>query len=367
MTLSEVDFVIALAAAAEAVGVNDMVGVEKLASGGRTVVWRVTDGRASYVMKIFLGTDGSTWAREASALEAVKSCDVAPDLVGVCADPRLIVMKDLGTYPNLADIVLGEDALMAAASLGTWARSLARLHQEPNGTATAFKERLSERAAFQPFHDKPHALSKAGEELQLLAPRLGIAVSDGVTHRLSGIHAAFAVPMDVLSPGDTCPDNNLIQGERLTFLDFEYAEVRHLAWDVAYLYVPWPTCWCAWGLPSEVAEHALNQYSDEIRSTLPYVDSPDFDHDLQLATLGWCLESAAMFLQGALSPEAATETTKRRPGRRALVLSRLAQASSMQVDSYLSDLGGRLHSALLQEWGPVPLDRAPAFSSHSDS
>ncbi len=175
----------------------------------------------------------------------------------------------------------------------------------------------------------------------------------------------FAVSADVLSPGDTCPDNNLIRDGHVTFLDFEFAEVRHLAWDVAYLRVPWPTCWCAWHLPPKVSQQAVTEYRNQARSTLTFVGSREFDHDLDLATLAWCLESAGTFLQGALSQAAAEETTQRRLGRRLLVQNRLALASSSSVDTELAELAGRLHAALLEKWGPVSLDLAPALKTRS--
>ena len=55
-----------------------------------------------------------------------------------------------------------------------------------------------------------------------------------------------------LSPADACPDNNLLTDRRLRLIDFEWSEVRHPAWDAAYLAVPWPTCWCSWRIPGRV-------------------------------------------------------------------------------------------------------------------
>ena len=47
---------------------------------------------------------------------------------------------------------------------------------------------------------------------------------------------------EALTPADACPDNNVLIGRRRVLIDFEGAQWRHLAWDVAYLFVPWPTC-----------------------------------------------------------------------------------------------------------------------------
>lgn len=362
MSLGELDEETVLAAAAVAAGLSDLTRFAELARSGRTVVWRVSDGRDSFVLKAYLSSQGNGWAREASALEAASSSLVSSNIIAVCADPQLILMNDLGVGHSLADALLGDDSSIAQSALDAWASGLARLHTAPVEVAASYGRALSGRADSQPVHDKPRALGEAADKLQLLAPEVGVDVSDAIVDRLSRACEGFAVPADVLSPGDTCPDNNLIRDEHVTFLDFEFAEVRHLAWDVAYLRVPWPTCWCAWRLPPEVSQQAVDRYRDQAHLALPFVGSREFEHDLDLATLAWCLESAAMFLQGALSQAAAEETTKRRPGRRLLVQNRLAIASSLTVDPDLAELAGRLHAALLQKWGPLSLGLAPAFN-----
>ena len=52
------------------------------------------------------------------------------------------------------------------------------------------------------------------------------------------------------TPGDTCPDNDVQVADGLVLIDFEDAQWRHVVWDVAYLTVPFPSCWCSWRLPA---------------------------------------------------------------------------------------------------------------------
>ena len=242
MAVSGLDDATVLAAAADAAGVSNLTRVAELARSGRAVVWRVSDGRDSFVLKVYLSSEGDGWAREASALEAASCSEVSADIVAVCADPHLILMSDLGAGCSMADALTGDDASVAQSALDSWAFGLARLHTAPAEVASSFGRGLSRRADAQPVHDKPRALREAAERLQFLGPEVGVDVSDAVAARLSRVCEGFAVSADVLSPGDTCPDNNLIRDGHVTFLDFEFAEVRHLAWDVAYLSVPWPTC-----------------------------------------------------------------------------------------------------------------------------
>lgn len=41
---------------------------------------------------------------------------------------------------------------------------------------------------------------------------------------------------------------------------FDLDDLLQVAWDLAYLTVPWPTCWCSWQLPSWTRERAVQAY-----------------------------------------------------------------------------------------------------------
>ena len=78
---------------------------------------------------------------------------------------------------------------------------------------------------------------------------------------MAALAAGLADPEHhALSPADACPDNNLLLADGCRLIDFEWAEVRHPAWDAAYLAVPWPTCWCSWRIPDATAARALDAY-----------------------------------------------------------------------------------------------------------
>jgi hypothetical protein len=118
-----------------------------------------------------------------------------------------------------------------------------------------------------------------------------------------------------LTPGDTCPDNNVLADAGVVLFDFEGAAIRHVAWDAAYLRVPWPRCW---------------------------------------------------FLAGALDGDDVPggEAGRRvAPGRRALILHRLAQAARGTVPGLAAwrGLAAEIRAAAEAAWGPVELAPAPAF------
>ena len=93
-------------------------------------------------------------------------------------------------------------------------------------------------------------LTKAVAEWERLATALGVPVPSGALSALGEVTTRFKTALEVLSAGDMCPDNNLVIDGRVVMIDLEFATIRHLAWDVANLRVPWPSCWCVWTLGS---------------------------------------------------------------------------------------------------------------------
>jgi len=152
-------------------------------------------------------------------------------------------------------------------------------------------------------------------------------------------------------------------------IDFEEAEWRPVAWDVAYLTVPWPSCWCCFTLPAEVTRQALDRYRSVAAGRLPYLGTPAFDHDVALAAAGWAMVSSSWFLGRAAGEDprfdseiAEIDEAGESPTRRAVIAHRLATAQRTEGLPALASLAGRLRAALIKRWGgESPLRHAPAF------
>ena len=165
----------------------------------------------------------------------------------------------------------------------------------------------------------------------------------------------------VLTPADACPDNNLMTPDGVVLLDYEFAEVRHPVWDVAYLSVPWPTCWCAWRLPDAVATAAIARYRERVAPSVPYVGSDAFEADLRLATLAWCLMATSWRIEAALDEDAGPSAGLDGPTLRPVVLHRLWLASHLPGPEPLTAYARELFHRLSRRWGEPTLVLAPAF------
>lgn len=136
--------------------------------------------------------------------------------------------------------------------------------------------------------------------------------------------------------------------------------VRHVAWDAAYLRVPWPSCWCCWRLPDALADRALQVWKDTFRHS--YVESAAFEKDLQSAHLGWVMMSMSLSWNHAVdgAPQTPDEQAVM-PTRRAILAHRLAGAPFVETVPHLSALAVELAEVTGSAWGEEPLPFAPAF------
>ena len=300
------------------------------------------------------------WAREIAALQILPRSVLAPRLLAAVTDPASFVMTDLGSGRCVADALLGDDPHAAREAILSWADSLARLHSATVGHGEPFAAALADRdQAVQPAR-MPVLLDTAARGLDQLADRIGASVPAGALGRLRNL-----LPTDgdtsALSPADACPDNNIATPAGLALLDFEGAEYRHVAWDVAYLAVPWPSCWCSWRLPDDIGAAALDRYRDAV--VLPYASTARFDNDVSRAAIGWALLSTSWFATNALGDDPAPSDPRIvAPPRRAMILHRLAHAAAgSMIEPALAEFAVNLHSAFVRRWGEAPLEYAPAF------
>jgi len=324
----------------------EVVGV--LGGSSRSVVRRVRAGGRTVIVKEFIAP-GDGWVRESAALSVLPPGAPAPRLIAAGDSPPTVVIEDAGGGASVADALLGTDPEAATRAVLSWARALGTLHRATTGSREAFRRALAGRASESTVADD---LGDAAAAIAAHGPRLGVEVTGEALAELRGL-ADRAGPA-ALTPGDACPDNNVVTGDGLVLIDFEAAQWRHLAWDAAYLAVPWPSCWCAWRIPSEVAAQAIEAYREV--TSVPLSTS-----DVEAAGVGWAYISVGWFLPRVLDG-AELNPARRMPTYRAMIQDRLRQARRNTELPALAGLADRLHDALVARWGRHTLDHAPAFT-----
>lgn len=351
-----------------------------LGGSDRSTVQRVSAGPRTLIVKTFPDA-GTGWVRESAALSVMPPDAPVPRLLAAGDAPPIVVMSDMGTGGNIADALLGDDPDAARRALVSWARAIAALHATTAGARDAFRAALGERSGARgaagaepdrsgaPTGVREVTESTVRDDLESTARRtaehcaaLDVDVPAGALDELRGLAERLGGDGPAaMTPSDACPDNNVCTGDGLVLVDFEHAQWRHVAWDVAYLTVPWPSCWCSWRVPDRDARLAVDAY--RAANPSPYVDGPDFDRDLAAATIGWAFVSASWFLPRALDGDPPpADPAKHTPTRRAMILHRLAVSRDIPELPALARLAGDLHDALAGRWGDVPLAYAPAFA-----
>lgn len=347
-------------ATAEVLGVQ-LQGHAVLRGSLRSTVLRchTVDGD-TVVVKQFASTrtvnnsGGYGYAREWAALQTVPD---APQLLA--ADPQhgMIVMEDLGTHPTLADVLLGDDAERARAALLDWAATVGRSLSSGPGTADRFTQLIRQR--------DPASRSNGGPPSPLLAPagvqRLadqGVRVPDRVPDELERMALLNGDPTtQVLSAGDFCPDNALVgPGGAVRLIDMEGAAVHHPSLAVAYLTMPFPTCWCLAELPDGMADQLWQACRAAAPSLTPVWESSDWPMMLELASANHVLMMTELSLNGLLDGDVPLAPAS---GRRRLAARWLWAADRLETLPGIAEL---CRNALdhWPDWDPA-LPPYPAF------
>ncbi|TDE94777.1 hypothetical protein EXU48_08240 [Occultella glacieicola] len=264
---------------------------------------RTTEG-TSVVIKHFepdgggaSGEDGDgAYRREAAGLVHLEH---TPDLLAADPAARLLVMTDAGSAPTLADLLRGTDPDVARAAAARWARALGDLC----GGSTSAVGTIADALGTPPDHGVADRIRTGVDRIAQVS---GAVVPDGMA-------AEIATVLDlvddrsvlVASPGDTCPDNALLEPDgRVVFLDLEGTDVHHPALDAAYTLLPFATCWCVYDPPPGFVEDLLENFTAGLAAHLPGVDTdPRWPVQVRTACLGWLLMMASVLLQYTDDPD----------------------------------------------------------------
>lgn len=365
----------ASAAVSPAGGAATVSGLAELRVQEDSAVYRglLTIGPASrsVVVKVLRAGEGAIRERAALELAHEQQLPGVVQLLGASDERPLAVLEDLGEGPSLASRLLAGDPHEATAALRRWVEATAGLQAASRSLGAPFLERMARLGA-----GNAPALDETTNYVRDLIPnlasalsRLGVALPDDAVQELRLAGEALAVTGDSatpagLIPGDTCPDNAIDMPTGTVLIDFEGAQFRHVAWEMAYLTVPWPTCWCSWGIPPAIVGEAVTHWRRLLSVSFPAVMEPSFGVDLARATMIW----SAQWVSHSLGPAIDGAERPRfheglAPSRRATVPARLRilEEDAHGVCPSLAAVAADARRRCIQAWGELPLHVAPAW------
>ena len=149
---------------------------------------------------------------------------LAPELLAADRRSLTVVMSDLGRAPSLADTLLGTGQERAAQALLDWAEACGRLSVAVAGREQEFARLRRKYAAGRRMRAPGSGLEQRVLGVAERAALVGVTATEGLAAELAEVAAELARPAcPVFSPGDICPDNNLLTSAGVRFIDFEEA------------------------------------------------------------------------------------------------------------------------------------------------
>ncbi|WP_433223056.1 hypothetical protein ACQP00_25120 [Dactylosporangium sp. CS-047395] len=190
--------------------------------------------------------------REEAALRAVAHLGVAPRLIAADQDVGVVVTADLGSWPTLEALLLGDDADAAAQALIAFGTTVGRLHA---GTSSQVGVKL------------PWPGAERWQDVEAACANLGLPDARDAAGDAAFVAAQFAEPgpFGVLAHNDLNPGNAIVTPGGVRLVDFEGADHGHLGFDASFLHFPFPTYSAHWAtLPPSVVRAADRAYRGEL-------------------------------------------------------------------------------------------------------
>ncbi len=194
---------------------------------------------------------------------------MCPELLAHDGRDRVLVLEDLGRTPTLEDKLYARDSRAAERALLSWARSLGRLHASTAGREADFNALL--RRLGGPAKTDPGGRDELYSRVPVvIQQRLGIPASDEVLAQVAdALEQSASAGFRAFSPVELSPDNNLVTGESVRFLDFEYGCVRSALVDAAHLRLPFASWPDALALPAGMSEAMVAAWRAEVVGVWP--------------------------------------------------------------------------------------------------
>jgi hypothetical protein len=211
----------------------------------------------------------------------------------------------------------------------------------------------------------------AGERAAEFAARpedglAAVRVPDGLQAELQAVADAIdAARFPLFSPGDICPDNNLLTAAGVRFLDFESAAVYSAFLDAAYIRMPFSTCWCVFRLPADLAAAAESAYRGQVAGVHPALaDDGIWQAGLRCAVAAWTLSSMYWMLPPAVARDRVMNQEQESPRIRQLLRYRWqVLAADLERAGELPELRSLAQSLLAatRHWDTPEMPPYPAF------
>ncbi|WP_427893135.1 phosphotransferase family protein [Kribbella sp. GL6] len=203
--------------------------------------------------------------REVAGLRTAEVSGVAARVLLADDQAGVVVQSDLGRWPTLETVLLGDDPDRAAAAMVDFARTIGRLHASTRDRRTDHELALAEFGS---------ADVTTGEEagtggidrwgvVETACADLGLPDARSARDDIAFVRRQFDEPgpYAALAHHDINPTNALVTDHGVRLVDFEGARFGHIGFDVSFLHYPFPHYSAHWStLPEAIIRAADDAY-----------------------------------------------------------------------------------------------------------
>jgi len=298
--------------------------------------------------------------REYAGLCLAASAGVAPRVLGFDDAAGVIAITDLGPWPTVEAVLLGDDDAAARRAMVELGRAVGRLHA---ATRMVTQPRTSPEAAC----DVPLDPIVDWASIEAVCDAHGFPDARVARADVAALHARLVWPAPYIGlvHMDLNPTNALVTPDGVKLVDFEGATRGHLGFDAAFLHYPFPTYSAHWAtLPDDVAREADRAYRAALAPALPRGALARYDDMLATgaaAALVLRVQRLAKLVDPAQPPE---ERWRRRAQlvQQIRVFEQLAAHPLPVLGAWFTRLAGAMADRWLDATTPAPAP-FPAFRS----
>lgn len=257
---------------------------ENVYSLPRTLIVKQINGSTYDVMDRVDADDesaiDSSFLREAVCYQFANSLSAhhrpGPELLAYDLSSRTLVLSDLGDEARMTTLLRTADEGAVTNVLMAQAQALGRMHAATVGREGDFIA-LARRAEMDRRDELGgQAVASVTGLPPLLRDQLGIEVPSDIAalvQRSSGLFSGGR--MRAFSPSDLCPDNIIVNGEGVRFLDYEWGGFRDATLDIAETLVSFPGCLCDYDLSAARARAMIEAWRAEVVGMWPHLADDD--------------------------------------------------------------------------------------------
>ncbi|QQU89501.1 hypothetical protein I6I68_06175 [Corynebacterium glucuronolyticum] len=230
-----------------------------------------------------------------------------PILLGSDVDSRILIISDTGDADTYADLLVSDDEDLRLSVIRRLGATLGRMHAGTAGHEKHFNTLVQRMAhldhsieQYKTLHTD--SLRAAVEEGTRLLGETGLDVPSQATELAKdAVRRLNQSNFKAFTPFNLAPDN-IIHGDRTSFLDYEWCAYRDVAFDIACVATGFPQYVSTNPLTAEEVDAFISSWTAEITDVWPSLADPErLQSRIVTAMVGWAFGSLAYIHHGSLS------------------------------------------------------------------